>query len=252
MLDNLTTVTQGTQTRTFVYNSLKRLTSATNPESGTISYQYDANGNLLVKTDARTASAHFSYDALNRVVRRWYNGSSLLTATTHNSPALPSGVAATDEANYFYDSQSLPAGAPTYSRGSAAGRLVATTYGSGSSTGDYFGFDEMGRVKVKIQQIGSINYKIERNYNPAGGVKDQTYPSLRTVSYNYDAAGRTNSFSGTLGDNVNRTYATVATVTHYSPWGGLEREQFWTDLPLYHKQHYNNRGQLWDMRDLDG
>jgi YD repeat-containing protein len=37
-LDSLTTVTQGTQTRTFVYDSLKRLLSATNPESGTTTY----------------------------------------------------------------------------------------------------------------------------------------------------------------------------------------------------------------------
>ena len=39
-LNNLTTVNQGSQTRTFAYNSLSRLTSATNPESGTISYVY--------------------------------------------------------------------------------------------------------------------------------------------------------------------------------------------------------------------
>ncbi|MBX3277894.1 MAG: hypothetical protein KF868_07830 [Acidobacteria bacterium] len=42
-----------TQTRTFNYSSLGRLTSAVNPESGTISFQYDANGNLTKKTDAR-------------------------------------------------------------------------------------------------------------------------------------------------------------------------------------------------------
>src|SRR6185369_907288 len=37
-LDDLTSVTQGAQTRTFVYDSLKRLTRAINPESGTINY----------------------------------------------------------------------------------------------------------------------------------------------------------------------------------------------------------------------
>src|SRR2546430_17318048 len=48
-LDNLTSVTQGTQpARTFNYDSLKRLSSAWNLESGTTSYQYDANGNLTV------------------------------------------------------------------------------------------------------------------------------------------------------------------------------------------------------------
>jgi hypothetical protein len=46
VLDNLTTVTQGVQTRTFVHDSLKRLTSASNPESGAVSYTYDNNGNI--------------------------------------------------------------------------------------------------------------------------------------------------------------------------------------------------------------
>ena len=96
-LDNLTIVNQGSQTRTFAYDALKRLTSATNPESGPVSYQYDENGNLVVRTDARNVSTHFAYDALNRVTRKWYNGSSLLTATTNNSPALPTGVDFTDE-----------------------------------------------------------------------------------------------------------------------------------------------------------
>jgi YD repeat-containing protein len=49
--DNLRTVTQGGQTRTFVYDSLKRLTSATNPESGVVGYTYDDNGNLLESTE---------------------------------------------------------------------------------------------------------------------------------------------------------------------------------------------------------
>ena len=58
-LDNLTAVRQkatnctGGQLRTFAYDSLGRLTSATNPESGTASYTYDGNGNLLTKSDRR-------------------------------------------------------------------------------------------------------------------------------------------------------------------------------------------------------
>jgi len=52
----LVTVNQASQTRSFVYDSLKGLASATNPESGTVSYQYDNNGNLLVKTGAHGIS----------------------------------------------------------------------------------------------------------------------------------------------------------------------------------------------------
>ncbi len=123
-LGDLVTVNQGSQTRTFVYDSLKRLTSAANPESGTVSYQYDSAGNLLVNTDARSVSSHYDYDAISRVTRRWYNGSSSTFATTNNSPTLPSGVGASDEVSYFYDSQPLPSGAPTFDRGYSTDRLI--------------------------------------------------------------------------------------------------------------------------------
>jgi len=60
--DNLWTVTQGSQTRTFLYDSLNRLYSAANPESGTMTYRYDANGNLIGKTDARNVQTTITVD----------------------------------------------------------------------------------------------------------------------------------------------------------------------------------------------
>ena len=245
VLDDLTTVTQGTQTRTFVYDSLKRLASATNPENGIISYQYDNNANLLVKTDARGVSTHFAYDELNRPTRRWYNGSSSTTSTTHNSPALPSGVGATDEANFFYDSQTLPSGAPTFSRGFSIGRQVAVTYGTGSSNGDYFGYDVSGKPVLKIQQIGAVNYQMTASYNLSGAVTSSVYPSGHSVSFSYDAAGRTSTITGNLGDGTGRTYATELS---YSARGALTKEKFGAQSSVYHKLHYNIRGQLLDVR----
>lgn len=244
-LDNLTTVHQGIQTRSFAYDSLRRLTSAWNPESGTVSYQYDENGNLRVKSDARAVSTHFSYDGLNRLTRRWYNGSSSLDEITNNDPALPSGVTTSDEVAYFYDSQGLPPGAPNFSRGYATGRLVAVTYGTGSSAGDYYGYDATSRAVLKIQRTNGINYQISTTYNLASAVTLLTYPSGDRVNYGYDGAGRTNNMTGTLGDGRSRTYATGIT---YSPFGGLAQEQFGTQTALYHKLHYNMRGQLYDIR----
>jgi YD repeat-containing protein len=77
-LGNLTGVNPGggasQRERTFAYDSLKRLSSATNPESGRVSYTYDANSNVMTKTDARGVVANvvasFSYDNLNRVYLR--------------------------------------------------------------------------------------------------------------------------------------------------------------------------------------
>jgi YD repeat-containing protein len=241
---NLTTVTQGSQNRTFTYDSLSRLRTAVNPESGTISYQYDDNNNLLVKTDARGVSTHFAYDSINRSTRRWNNGSNLLTATTHNSPALPFGVGATDEAKFYYDSQSLPTGAPSYSRGSAVGRLVAQTYGTGSS-GDYYAYDVLGRPTLKIQQTGTVNYQLSAAYSLSGAVTTLTYPSGRTVTNTYDQAGRLTAMSGNLGDGTTRTYATGIL---YSPTGGMLKEQFGTTTPIYNKLFYNSRGQLAEIR----
>ena len=36
-----------------VWIKSRRLTSATNPENGTVSYTYDGNGNVLTKRDGR-------------------------------------------------------------------------------------------------------------------------------------------------------------------------------------------------------
>lgn len=83
VLDSLVKVTQGTQQRFFMYDSLKRLIRARNPEQSTLAglalsdaitgnsawsvgYQYDASGNLTQKTDARGVISTYAYDGLNR------------------------------------------------------------------------------------------------------------------------------------------------------------------------------------------
>ena len=240
-LGKLTQVSHGDQTRTYSYTSLARLSSVANPESGTSTFVYDSNGNLLVKTDARSASTHVSYDALNRPTRRWYNGSSSTTSTTHNSPSLPSGVAATDEVTYTYDAQTLPSGAPSFDRGYSKGRLVAVTYGGSSSAGTYRGYDAQGRVLRQCQQTESVNYLVEATYR-AGGLASETYPSVpgagdrRNVSYTPDAAGRLASLSSSA-----TSYAAAAslTVNVYKPHGGIESETLGNSL--IHQMVFNSR-----------
>src|SRR5262249_27058399 len=73
-LGNLRQVTQGAQTRAFVYDSFSRVISATNPESGPVNYAYDANGNIIEKTDARGVKTTVTYDALNRATSKAYSG----------------------------------------------------------------------------------------------------------------------------------------------------------------------------------
>lgn len=83
------------------------------------------------------------------------------------------------------------------------------------------------------------------------GLRFAIHPSNHIVIYNYDGAGRLAdngsnlAFSGNLGDGVTRTYAKG---TSYDAGSRMTRELFGTDTLLYHNQHYNVRGQLYDTR----
>jgi YD repeat-containing protein len=227
-LNNLRKVKQGPQERIFAYDSMSRLTSATNPESGTVTYQYDENGNLTKKTDARNIATDYTYDALNRPVTKTYAG----------------GAFTTPQVKYFYDQQELPSGAPSYNHGFATGRLVAATY-SGGSEGDYYGYDELGRVNLKYQRINTTNYLIQATYNRAGMMTSETYPSGHIVNYSHDQAGRLSGFTGNLGGGAAVNYATGI---QYNGYGLKSRETYGTQTPLYLNLHYNNRLQLTDLR----
>jgi RHS repeat-associated protein len=176
-----------TQTRTFVYDGMKRLTDATNPESGHVQYAYDENSNLKTKLDARSITTTYSYDALNRVTGRTYSDS---------TPAV----------SYKYDAQTLPTGAPTFTRGSSTGRLVAVTYGGGSA-GNYTGYDQLGRANVSYQQRDSNNYGFGYSYNLASEMTSETYPSGRVVQTEFDSAERV---AGVRNQNATWYYAGAA------------------------------------------
>jgi RHS repeat-associated protein len=235
-LGNLKTVTQGGQTRSFVYSSLSRLTSASNPESGTISYQYDNNGNLTQKTDARNIVITYQYDELNR------NTSVNYSNTTIGSPDVP-------DITRFYDGATNGRGRFWYSY--TAGNL---SVGSNVEHTAVDSYDALGRPLVQ-RQLFKLNgswgptYQTSRAYNRAGGVTTQSYPSGHAVTYNYDGAGRLAdkdaqnlAFTGNLGDGVQRTYASGIS---YVASGALKQEKFGTTTtPVYNKLFYNSRLQL--------
>ncbi len=219
---NLRTIVQGAQTRTFTYDSLSRLRSAAHPESGTISYTYDDNGNLLTKQDARAVTTTLAYDGINRVTARTYNDG-------------------TPRADYFYDTQSLPGGAPAFDRGVAKGRLVAITYGGGSA-GTYRGYNAAGAVLRQIQQTDSVNYLVEASYNLTGSMAGVTYPAVpgagdrRTITFSYDYAARLNALASAA-----TSYAPGANVSgmSYAAHNALASETYGNSL--IHAVTYNSR-----------
>ncbi|HYV24763.1 MAG TPA: RHS repeat-associated core domain-containing protein [Pyrinomonadaceae bacterium] len=226
VLGNLGHVYQGSQTRTFSYDSLSRLLSAVNPESGTVNYAYDENGNLTSKTDARLITTNYVYDALNRVISRSYQND------PNNTPAV----------TYNYD--------PNIANGK--GRLGSVV--SSVSTYSYTNYDALGRVKNAGQTIGAQTYGMSYSYDLAGQVLSMTYPSSHIVNYNYDNAGRLAdrdathlAFTGNLGDGgAIKNYSSGIS---YTPLGGMSQEQFGTATPIYNKLFYNSRGQLAEIRE---
>jgi RHS repeat-associated protein len=168
------------RTRTFTYDSLSRLLTATNPESGTISYTYDADGNLLMKTSpapnqtgSATQTISYCYDELHRVTSREYGVLSCPLA----SPVV----------SYTYDSGA-----------NAKGKLTQMTDQSGTAT---YSYDVMGRLSAETRSIAGISKSISYTYDLGGTVKTLTYPSNRVVTFTSDSAGRLVSAADGNGTN---------------------------------------------------
>lgn len=228
-LDDLITVSQGGQTRSFSYDSLKRLLSATNPESGNVCYGtrvsgvcqadgYDDDGNLLHRTDARGVQANYTYDALGRMLTTSYANDSNSTPTV----------------TYSYDPNI------TYGKG----RLSSVS--STVSTSNYTVFDALGRVKTASQVMGAQTYTMTYTYDLTGAITSMTYPSGNSVTNIYDTTGRLTTFKGTLGGTTLRNYSTGIA---YTSLGGMTQEKLETATPVYNKRFYNARGQLSEIRE---
>ncbi|HWS90103.1 MAG TPA: DNA/RNA non-specific endonuclease [Pyrinomonadaceae bacterium] len=246
--NNLTKVTQGEvlgqgcpspcQERVFTYDSLSRRRSVRNPESGTISYVYDDNGNLKERVDARGVRTTYEYDTLNRAVRRAYD-------IAPGFPA-PEDFTATPQVEFFYDGKGIPAhvAVPADSKG-ALGRLTAVK--SSVSEAVYHGFDAKGRVTASAQitpapgtdgVTAPRTYLMSYEYDLTGNLKSQTYPTGRKITNTYDEAGRIATVSGAKPGAAASTYVQSLT---YSPSGKTESMKLGNGLWEHVK--YNSRFQ---------
>jgi RHS repeat-associated protein len=251
-LDNLIGVSQnggadGQRTRTFLYDSLSRLLCAANPESsttscptsvtsampqGVLSYVYDANSNVVSRTDARNAVTDYTYDVLNRV-----------TAKTYPSP-LTATLGPTSTVNYIYDIPIsgwnwIPQSTPSWSSVSQTnliGRLSDVSVGSvGANAWTVYGYDEMGRTVLKSECLpidcGNNHHDMHYKYDLAGRVsffdrgldatRNHVIPSsgyyFGGFTLGYDGANNLSSVTGDTGGT--NTATNIWSGTDYFPTG---------------------------------
>jgi RHS repeat-associated protein len=196
----------GFQPRTFACDSLARLTSATNPESGTTNYTYDSNGNLKTKTDANTNVTTLSYDALNRVTSKTYT-------------FIPGY--STPNVTYCYDgsTQGACANAPSGSNNNLVGHTTlvsATLSGVPISSTSYGQYGVLGDIWQSTQTTGR-SYPFTYTYNLANTMLGMTLPSGRTVTWTYDTANRIYTAGGTPPGGTAKTYASSISYASQGP-----------------------------------
>jgi RHS repeat-associated protein len=224
-LDSLTGVNQSGQTRTFIYDSLKRLIASTNPENYTPQappalgcaggvyascYFYDSNGNLTSKIDNRGMQIAYQYDGLNRLTGKSYN----------SQPAV----------SYTYDS----------SGNNSIGLLssVFTLLGDTSKT-TYTGYDALGRVTGSSQTTAGNTYTFSYSFNLAGSLKTEQYPSGRVVNTCYDSANRVSQVGGSSCTSSTGAYAyNFQFAAHGAP------TQYVYGNNLWNEPSYNSRLQM--------
>jgi RHS repeat-associated protein len=214
--DQLTSITQAGQTRTFSYDGHGRLQSRTTPEQGTTTYSYFADGTTQTVTDARNAITTFAY-----------NNRQLVTGITYGVPA---GVAPTANVTFGYD---------------AAGNRTSMTDGAGSVSYGYNTLSQMTSETRTFSGVGS--YTLSYGYNLAGQLNSFTNHWGAQVGYVYDKVGRLMNVTGSGYAGV----SSYVTSTAYRAFG-LKQMTYSNGRTL--SMQYDNRLRVtqWDIPGVMG
>lgn len=231
--NNLTGVVQGSETRTFGYDALSRMTSATDPESGQVKYTYDNAGNVLTRTSpapnqtnpAVTVTTTYQLDSMERVTKETYSDGTTPTV------------------NFLYDTS---AGWSGVTQTNLLGRLSEewTTLGAVSQSGSVFGYDAVGRITTNNQctplTCGPSNYPVQFAYDLYGDLTSYANGGGQTLTQVFDNATHATSVTSSLVDSQHP--ATLETANQFFPFGPPELVTYGNGVKEVYL--YNTRLQL--------
>jgi RHS repeat-associated protein len=193
--DSLITVTDPKGLQNIYTNSDTgwRLTAST-PDAGSMTYTYDAAGNVLTSTDTVPVAIGRTYDSMNRLLTVVYPNSSL-------------------NVTYSYDAVDSPPG--TYFN---VGHRTLMADSSGAAA---YHYDRRGLLRSEEKTVGARRYVTAYEYDKTGNLTQVRFPTESPIlrqgqaDFTYDAADRV---SGVIA-NVNGASTPVADTFAYKPFG---------------------------------
>ena len=200
---------------TMEYDAACNRTLISDPDAGTVSSVYSADGHLLSQTDARGIQTTYTYTS-SGLLQSQQTGSHSVT-NTYCTPA---------PRLLLLQSTSSPVGSITY------------------------GYDMKNRVTSETRTFSNgtvLNYSYA--YNNQGHLSQKTFPNGLTVNYHYDGYGyltdmsignqevwRLNSHNG-IRDSI--TYLdSIAYTAQHDANGNLTRQQWWKGTTSIGKRKY--------------
>jgi YD repeat-containing protein len=212
-LNDLTSVVQGGQTRSYSYDGLGRETVDSTPEAGTVDYYFTASGGgvcagdtskVCRRTDARGITTTYAYDGESRLTMKSYSDS-------------------TPTAYFVYDESSLTLGGNNYTMTNGKGRLTHTSIQTnGAFTIE--SYDPAGRVLdlwqcTPFNCINSPYWDMHYQYTSGGYVNDYVHPAGYTITNNISNDGRNEEIQSSL---IDSTHPNEIVDMSYAPQGALD------------------------------
>ena len=227
-----------TQTRTFVYDgATQRLSSATNPETGTVTYAYNADGTLQSKTDAKGQRIQSTYDDKQRVTQvSRFNGQTETLC---------------DRQVFTYDTED----AFTLN---AKGRVAKESWGgetcAGGSFSHTYSYTAAGlRTKKRLDVVreGETAASINGQY---GYDNEGRLTSGDGFTYVYDTMGRTSQMRQQVDDTLfaSATYGVAGEMLTMSWSGGFSPNNYITETRTYNEHLQLTRQRAVSMFGLAG
>ncbi len=246
-----------TQTRTFSYSDAGLLTSATNPENGTVTYTYNADNTLQYKHDAKGQDTVYTYDTQKRVtmIQKYPSGRNNAENTC-------------ERVQYTYDTNPVNG---TFSQNSY-NRLTTKQYsvcassheGHTATITEMYSYNPAGQVTAKQFQAFHCGYDADSNWTCGTAPINATYTydalgqvsSLNGMGYGSDSLGRHVSLTDpTVNDQTgnarvwaqNATYDAGNRLTQLDTWYGIASQSFeylhddgsCCDVEYYYEDAYN-------------